>query len=167
MKTKSIYLFFIALIASITTSCSPDDAVVPAQEATSTSAVNYTYSPAEVETMAIINKYRESVGLNSLQRINYASHKSEEHDNYMIANNVVNHDDFVARSENILKVLGANRVSENIAYNYESSQAAFDAWLNSPAHKSNIEGNFTHFGISIRVNPVNGRKYYTNIFVKI
>ena len=37
--------------------------------------------------------------------------------------------------------------------------------LNSAGHKANIEGDFTHFGISIRTNA-EGKKYYTNIFVK-
>ena len=166
MKTKTFYLFFIVAILSITTSCTTDANEKPTQEP-SFIVLNYSYSQDELETMAIINKYRESKGLNSLDRINHVSHKSEEHDHYMIANNVVNHDDFVARSENIIKVLGAVRVSENIAYNYNTSQAAFDAWMNSPNHRENIEGNYTHFGLSIRVNPVNGRKYYTNIFVKM
>ena len=58
-------------------------------------------------------------------------------------------------------------LSLNIAYNYNSAQGAFDAWMNSPGHRENIEGDFTHFGLSIRENPVNGRKYYTNIFVKM
>jgi uncharacterized protein YkwD len=65
-----------------------------------------------------------------------------------------------------MQVLGAKSVSENIAYNYNSPQAALDAWLKSPSHKANIEGNFTHFGLSIRVSE-DGKKYYTNIFAKI
>jgi uncharacterized protein YkwD len=116
--------------------------------------------------MNLINTYRISVGLRALQQNNYISIKSEEHNNYMINNNVVNHDDFLARSEDIINVLGAKTVAENIAYNYCTSQAAFDAWLKSPGHKENIEGDFTHFGISIRVNS-EGIKYYTNLFVKI
>ncbi len=117
--------------------------------------------------MKLINEYRVSVGLNTLQKINHISYKSEQYDQYMIANNVVNHNDFVARSENIINVLGAKKVGENIAYNYSSPQAAFNAWLNSPGHKENIEGNFTHFGIAIRENTTTGKKYYTNIFAKI
>jgi uncharacterized protein YkwD len=50
--------------------------------------------------------------------------QSEEHDNYMISNNVVNHDGFVDRSENIIKTQGAKTVGENIAYNYSTPQAA-------------------------------------------
>ncbi len=128
---------------------------------------NYTYNASEIETMKLINDYRVSIGLNALQKIDHISYKSEEHDEYMIINNVVNHYDFEARSENIIKVLGAKAVSENIAYNYVSPKGAVEAWLKSPSHKENIEGNFTHFGISIREDPTTGKKYYTNIFAKI
>ena len=83
----------------------------------------------------------------------------------MIKNNLVTHDNFTDRSQNIIEVLGARRVSENIAYNYKTPQAAVEAWLKSVGHKENIKGNFTDFGISIRENPINGRKYYTNIFI--
>lgn len=148
-------------------SCSSDASEESSVEAKSQVVLNYTYSANELETMKLINDYRASVGLNPLEKINHMSYKSEEHDNYMIANNVVNHNDFVARSENIISVLGAKTVGENIAYNYNSPQAAVTAWLNSPGHKENIEGNFTHFGIAIRENPATGRKYYTNIFARI
>ena len=85
----------------------------------------------------------------------------------MIANKVVNHDDFVARSENIIKVLGAKKVAENVAYNYNTPEAVLKAWLASDGHKRNIEGDYTHFGLAIKLDTVNGRKYYTNIFAKI
>jgi hypothetical protein len=56
---------------------------------------NYTYSANELETMKLINDYRVSFGLNALEKINHISFKSEEHDDYMIANNVVNHNDLL------------------------------------------------------------------------
>ena len=149
-------------------SCSPDVSGTPSTTSASTQkAIVYTYNSDELQVMALINTYRVSIGLNKLEQINYISYKSEEHDNYMIANNVVNHDDFSARSQNIMEVLGAKMVGENIAYNFNTPQSVMDAWLNSSTHKGNIEGNFTHFGISIRIDPVGGQKYYTNIFVKI
>jgi uncharacterized protein YkwD len=148
-------------------SCSSDPSTTPTSSVSPAIVTNYSYNNSEIQTMDLINNYRVSIGLNSLQKINYISLKSEEHDNYMITNNVVNHDDFVARSADIMKVVGAKTVGENIAYNYSTPQAAFDAWLASPGHKANIEGDFNHFGISIRINPANGTKYYTNIFVKI
>lgn len=157
--------FLLVVILFMMNSCASEEvsqdttAVVP-------QAMSYNYNTAELEAMRLINEYRVSIGLNELKEINHISYKSEEHDHYMIAKNVVNHDDFVSRSENIKKVLGAKTVSENIAYNYNSPKAVLDAWLRSPNHKENIEGDYTNFGISIRVNA-EGEKYYTNIFVKL
>ena len=168
MEFKFFRFSFFAVFLCFIVSCSSDD--VPATETFSDTpkiVLDYNYTPIEIETMTLINNYRVSIGLKPLEKINHVSYKSEEHDEYMIANNDVNHDNFEARSNNIMQVLGAIRVSENIAYNYNSAKAAFDAWLKSDGHKKNIEGDFTHFGISIRENPANGKKYYTNIFVKI
>ena len=166
MKAKLLRVLLLVAIVFTMNSCSSDSSENSTSSASTQNAMSYTYNSSEIETMALINAYRVSIGLNELKEINHISYKSEEHDHYMIENNVVNHDDFVSRSENIMKVLGAKSVAENIAYNYNSPQAALSAWLKSPAHKENIEGNFTHFGLSIRVNS-DGKKYYTNIFAKI
>lgn len=164
MKAKLLRVLLLVAVIFTMNSCSSDSS----EESTTSNqqAMTYTYNSTELETMALINAYRASIGLNELKEINHISYKSEEHDHYMIANNVVNHNDFVSRSENIMKVLGAKSVSENIAYNYNSPKAAFEAWLRSPTHKQNIEGNFTHFGLSIRLSA-DGKKYYTNIFAKL
>lgn len=129
--------------------------------------VAYDYNDIEVELGLLINEYRESLGLPALEVINYASYKSQEHNEYMIAHQVVNHDLFEQRANNIMEVLGASRVNENIAYNYQSAQSALQAWLRSAGHRANIEGNFTHFGISVRTDAMTGKKYYTNMFVKM
>jgi uncharacterized protein YkwD len=166
MKAKLLRVLLLVAIIFTMNSCSSDSSENNASAASTKKAMTYTYNSTEMEAMALINAYRVNIGLNALKEINHISYKSEEHDHYMIANNVVNHDDFVSRSENIMQVLGAKSVSENIAYNFNSPQAALDAWLKSSSHKANIEGNFTHFGLSIRVSA-EGKKYYTNIFAKI
>jgi uncharacterized protein YkwD len=166
MKAKLLSVLLLGAVIFTMNSCSTNSSENPTSSTNNQEVMNYTYDSTELQAMALINDYRVSIGLNALKEIKHISFKSEEHDNYMIINNVVNHDDFVARSENIMKVLGAKKVSENIAYNYNSPEAALKAWLNSPSHKENIEGDFTNFGISIRVDS-SGRKYYTNIFVKI
>ena len=38
----------------------------------------------------------------------------------MIEKNLINHDYFQTRSDNLIKTLGAVRVGENIAYNYQN-----------------------------------------------
>jgi len=166
MKAKLLRVLLLIAIIFTMNSCSSDSSEVPTTSGSNQNVMSYTYNSTETEAMTLINNYRASIGLNELKEINHISYKSEEHDNYMITNNVVNHDDFVSRSENIMKVLGAKSVGENIAYNYNSPQAALDAWLKSPAHKANIEGSYTHFGLAIRISA-DGKKYYTNIFAKI
>ena len=127
---------------------------------------NYDSSLDEVELARLINQSRLSVGKNELEIVNHISYKSQEHNSYMIENNVVNHDFFDVRANNIMQVLGAIKVGENIAYNYSTPNSALEAWLNSPGHKENLDGDYTHFGISISVNSANGKKYYTNMFMK-
>lgn len=145
-------------------SCSSDST----EDVTASSAVvtNYNYSAEELALVDEINEYRVSEGLNALQVINHISFKSEEHNEYMIDNNVVNHDGFSQRANNIMEVLGAVKVGENIAYNFSSPAAALHAWKNSPGHKANLDGDYTHFGVSITINPETGKRYYTNIFMK-
>lgn len=166
----NVYLLKLMLLITVIftmNSCSSDSSEVTADSTTAVIVENYTYSDIELETMKLINDYRVSVGLKPLEKINHISYKSEEHDYYMIDKKAASHDGFVSRSENIMKVLGAKTVGENIAYNYNSPQAAVTAWLNSAGHKANIEGDFTHFGIAIKQDSTTGKKYYTNIFAKI
>ena len=166
MKAKLLRVLLLIAIVFSMNSCSSDSDESTSTENSNQRVMSYTYDASELEAMQIINEYRLSVGLNALQQINHISYKSEEHDNYMITNNVVNHNNFVSRSENLISVLGAKRVGENVAYNYNTPKAAVTAWLNSPSHKENIVGDYTHFGIAIKTNA-DGKKYYTNIFAKI
>jgi uncharacterized protein YkwD len=156
-----VFLFFFPLSSCSTESPTTPDIVTTTQKV----IANCTYDSTEIETLNLINTYRKSIGLKSLEKINYISVKSEEHNNFIIANNVVNHDNFPTRTQNIIQTIGAIKVAENIAFNYSTAQGVLDAWLKSPGHKANIEGDFTHFGISIRSNA-EGKKYITNIFVK-
>ncbi|TDW49087.1 uncharacterized protein YkwD [Flavobacterium sp. 270] len=165
-KIMRVMLFTAMLIA--VNACSADTAEgSESSTTTETLITTYTYNDTELETMKLINEYRVSIGLNALEMVNHISFKCEEHNKYMIANNVVNHNDFTSRSANIVNVLGAKKVGENVAYNYKTPQAALKAWLESPGHKENIEGDYTHFGLSVSTDPATGKIYYTNIFAKI
>lgn len=167
MKSRLLCAVLLVAMLFALNSCSSgsSESVIPVSSPQT--LVSYSYNDSELEAMNLINTYRISLGLNALEKINYISVKSEEHVVYMIKNNVVNHDDFVSRSESIVKYLGAKSVAENVAYNYATPKAAVEAWLKSQGHKDNIEGNFTHFGIAIKEDPATGKKYYTNIFAKI
>lgn len=165
MKTNLLRLFMPFVMVLTLVSCSNDSSEdLAAEEAVL--ITDYNSNPDEVELARIINEYRVSVGKNTLEVVNHISYKSQEHNSYMIQNNVVNHDYFDSRANNIMQVLGAVRVGENIAYNFSSPSSALNAWKNSPGHKANLDGDYTHFGISISVNPATGKKYYTNMFMK-
>ncbi|WPR70455.1 CAP domain-containing protein [Flavobacterium sp. NG2] len=158
-------------LAYVITSCSTnalnDTEVLFNDENTLQRNIIYNYTQTELETLNVINEYRKSLGLTTLQKINYISTKSAEHDDYMISMNVVSHDNFIVRSEDIKNVLGAETVAENIAWNFNSAESVVAAWLKSESHKKKIMGNFTHFGIAIKADPTTGKNYITNIFAKI
>jgi uncharacterized protein YkwD len=165
MKTnllRAILPFVLVLTLVSCSSDSTEDLTMPADAITA----KYEYSTDELALLDAVNDYRESIGLNTLQPVEYVSYKSEEHNEYMISKNEINHDFFHERAESIMAVVGASKVNENVAYNYSTANAVLHAWLESPGHKANIEGDFTHFGASIRINPETGKKYYTNIFLK-
>lgn len=164
MKAKLLRLFVPMALVFTMISCSPDSK--EDEQASAQLITDYDYTQDEMKLAQVINEYRVSQGLNSLEIINHISYKSLEHNQYMIDNNVVNHDYFEERSNNIIQVLGAVKVGENIAYNFSTPNAALYAWLQSPGHKANLDGDYTHFGISITVNPATGKKYYTNMFMK-
>jgi len=163
ISSQQLLIFSFFLICLLF-SCTSEENSTPIEPLLPT--MDYVFNSDELETMALINKYRQDIGLNILQQNKHVSYLAEQHNTYMITNNIVSHDGFDERYNNIVEVLKAIKVGENIAYNYKSPKAALDAWLLSPGHKKIIEGDYTHFGISIRQNK-NNKNYYTNIFIKL
>jgi uncharacterized protein YkwD len=167
MKAIFIRLLFLVSVVLTMISCSSNSSEdTTGQNSTNKVIVNFSYNADELEAISLINAYRKSIGLNELKQIEHISYKSEEHCRYMISKNGISHDNFASRSENIIKVLGAKTVAENIAYNYNTPKAVLDDWLLSPVHKVNLDGDYTNFGIAIRTDA-EGRKYYNLIFAKI
>lgn len=167
MKAILLPLFF-AIFSLSMNSCASEDASPAAVNTIKNVAMNKrSYNTLESETLQLINAYRSSKGLTTLAQVDYASLKSEEHCDYMVSEEKISHNDFAARCDAIIEVLGAKKVAENLAYNFNTSHGVLTAWLNSDSHKKNIEGDFTHFGIAIKESPKSGKKYYTNIYVKL
>lgn len=162
------YLGALALALALS-SCSTDvplDNNSSGEAETALQVSNYPYSSDERQLEQAINQHRQNIGLAPLQTVDFVSAKSQEHNHYMISQNVVNHDNFETRAQAIMETMSASLVHENVAYNYITASSVLAAWLSSPDHKANIEGDFTHFGFSVTVNAATGKKYYTNIFVK-
>ena len=61
--------------------------------------------------------------------------------------------------------VGARAVAENVGYGYRTSKAVVNAWLKSKGHRENVEGEYSHVGISVRQDE-DGKNYFTNIFIK-
>ncbi len=111
----------------------------------------------------LVNDHRSSIGLNPLiMDQSYASAYAVDHTDYMIAMSQINHDNFHIRSK-ALKDRGAERVGENVAYGYDDAESVVNSWLNSPAHKEIIEGNYTHSGFGVFQNA-QGRYFFTQLF---
>jgi uncharacterized protein YkwD len=119
----------------------------------------------EIEVLELINEYRLTKGLTSLRDLGTIKAVAFTHTDYMIEVKNVSHDNFYQRKQSLQENASAQIVSENVAYGYTNAESVVNAWLNSPGHKANIEGDFTDFDISAEQNE-EGRWYFTNIFIK-
>jgi len=119
----------------------------------------------ELEIMELINAYRITEGLNPLNEHTTVKAVAYTHTDYMIEVENVSHDNFFQRKQSLQTNADANVVSENVAYGFNSAESVVNAWLNSPSHKNNIEGNYTDFDVSAEQNN-EGKWYFTNIFIK-
>jgi len=167
MKLIKISLLAMVLI-SLATSCSKEATEEITQESNYVIDLNLAMETDWVmadEILLLVNEHRTSLGLSELRRDQqHASAYAVEHTQYMIGMNSINHDNFSERSK-ALKERGAKMVGENVAYGYSSAENVVRAWLNSPSHKTVIEGQYTHSGFGVLKNS-EGRYYYTQLFYR-
>ncbi|MCK0131836.1 CAP domain-containing protein [Flavobacteriaceae bacterium F08102] len=154
---KLTYLFLLPLFFTI--SCSEDHTNLDEQ------LFHTESSTITNDILKLINKHREINGLHTLKRNATADKLAENHNKYMIANDVVNHDHFNERASALRKDEQAKGVGENVAWGYKDAQQVVNAWLDSPGHKANIEGDFTNSGLSAMKDD-NGTYYFTHLFYK-
>ena len=168
MKKIVSNLFVLILSITTLTSCSADsESIAPTtmDSGSVESQRSYEHNSSEIELLDLINTYRVNKNLNPLEIIEHISYKSSEHNDYMIAINAVSHNGFTERKTNLQQLLGAVRVGENVATGYSTPQSALNGWIGSDSHRANLEGDYTHYGVSIRIDAT-GKKYYTNMFIK-
>ncbi|WP_396600821.1 CAP domain-containing protein [Algibacter sp. R77976] len=162
-KLSFVLVIFLLNISFISCSVKEDD---QALEEYKSESIQVEYSEMDYEIVEIINAYRVSKGLSSLNILNEASKEAILHNQYMVEQGEISHDYFFTRLENLKKSVNAKSVSENVGYGYSSTQSIVDAWLRSESHKKNIETpGFTDFGVSTTQDE-KGRNYFINIFVK-
>lgn len=156
----TLSVFFLALTSCSTTTVEDEEALFENEP-----AVNLIISENETELYDVINTYRTTNGLNELIFSNNTYKYAEEHTQFMIVENKISHDNFSDRASKIAKETNATHVAENVAKNFSDAEMALQGWLDSPSHKSTIEGDFTHTAISIKENS-EGKLFYTQIFLK-
>ncbi len=159
---KFFNLLLIVLAATFV-SCSTFE-TVEEQEELFESANLVEMTDDEEELFNIINEHRTAIGLNELKFDNSAYQTAQEHNVYMIRNQRISHDNFSARINDLVNNANATAVGENVARDFSSNTGVLDAWLKSPSHKENIEGDYTHTGISITYNN-EGTPYFTQMFI--
>ncbi len=146
------------------TSCSTDNAAEDEINSIEVSVAPQA-KQIEIEIMELINAYRINEGLNPLNEHTTVKAVAYTHTDYMIEEDNVSHDNFFQRKQSLQTNADANVVSENVAYGFSSAESVVNAWINSPSHKENIEGDYTDFDVSAEQNN-EGNWYFTNIFIK-
>lgn len=117
------------------------------------------------EIITLINQHRSDQGLKTLNALEIAYPKAEDHTAYMINTGKVSHDNFYDREAYLVSEAGALQVAENVAYAYSTAEGVVNAWLKSSSHKAIIEGDYTH-GSICAMKDAEGNYFYTHIFVK-
>ncbi len=119
-----------------------------------------------ISILEAVNTYRASINLNPIVLdLNYVSAFAVDHTLYMIEQNRISHDNFYERSKALMQLPEINIVAENVARGYTSAEDVVKAWLMSPQHKKNIEGDYTHSGIGIIKNQ-DDVYYFTQLFYR-
>lgn len=157
------YFIPLVLLLTVVTSCSTTDTTSEEELFESTALVNMT-TPEE-ELFNLVNEHRISIGLQALAFSSEAYKYAEEHNVYMITEDKLSHDHFSSRASKLASETNAVLVGENVAKDFTTNMATLNGWLNSPAHKSTIEGDFTHSAVSITING-NGKPFFTQLFYR-
>ncbi|MRI00167.1 CAP domain-containing protein [Kriegella sp. EG-1] len=158
-------LILIALL-TLTVSCSSTNT----EEAELYTEIAATNSKAEIseieqEVIDVVNDYRISKGLNTLQFSTVAYSYATDHNNYMIDAGKISHDNFGKRSSNLSLETNSEYVSENLGKDFYNADQILEAWINSPTHKKVMEGDVNYTAVSVTADD-NGVLYFTQIFFK-
>ncbi len=123
------------------------------------------FTEMEGQILKIINEHRRSIDLGDLVYNKAVYNEAKQHSISMASGETpFSHDGFDERFERLVKVIGANSMSENVALGQTTAQDVVDSWLGSKGHKENIEGNFNLTGIGI-ARGNDGDLYFTQIFL--
>ncbi len=127
-------------------------------------SVAFPVDQMQKDILQFVNNDRRQHGLPDLELESLESSLAGKHSRDMAGGQVpFGHDGFNKRAKEIQKALGSTEVGENVASGNMTAREVVDGWLNSPGHKRNIEGNFTHTGIGY-ARDKKGNIFFTQIF---
>ena len=126
-----------------------------------------TLAPLQAKILALINQHRTSNALPPLTGLSQINEIAMAHSKAMASGKVgIGHDGFQQRAAQVMTLLDAITVAENVAYGQETAELLVQSWLDSTGHRQNIEGAYTHTGIGI-VQDSEGRNVFTQIFAAL
>lgn len=124
------------------------------------------FTALENEILTLINQHRAGLTLPALQQATLITTEARKHSKNMADGTVpYGHDGMSDRLNLIDQSLPWTSAAENIGAGTGVAPEIFDSWLVSPAHKSNIEGDYDKTGIGA-AKSTEGIYYYTHIFIK-
>lgn len=157
MRTQMVALvLFVITLAS----CTKDSPLEKTDITVAQNAVD-----VENELLGVVNDHRVSLGVSLLQFSIVAYEYANAHNDYMISKGSLSHDNFSSRASKISSEANAKAVAENVAKDYSDAAQAFEGWLSSSSHRTTMEGDFTHTGVSVKKNA-DGDYYFTQLFFK-
>ena len=120
-------------------------------------------NPTIVSLIEIVNNHRSGLGCPALIWHSKLAGVAQDHSIDMNEHGYLSHENLQGQSPfdrmnaNDLQYTAA---AENVALNSQGAQAVFDAWMESPGHKANIENcTYTHHGIGL------SGSYWTHMFM--
>jgi uncharacterized protein YkwD len=130
----------------------------------------YNYDQFDIDVNNAINKIRKDLGLTELQIVQDVSDIAYSHCEYLKLNSndkvVINHDNFLIRTEQVQLRYPNTSVNENVAGGYSTASSFVNAWKNSPGHYANISNiKWTHTGIAHIIGN-NNKLYVVQLFFR-
>ncbi len=124
------------------------------------------FSAEQLEILNLINRHRQSIGKNSLQMDAFLCTIAMTHSEKMAKRRIrFGHSGFkrrIRKTKNQYE--NSYRYAENVAAGQKTPKQVVDAWLKSPGHRKNIEGDYNFCGLAVARNK-RGVPYYTHFFM--
>jgi uncharacterized protein YkwD len=161
------FLSTVLVLSFLFTECARKPAPATAGTLNKNEIRNLSTDDLSVGILYFVNIYRRSIGIPPIQLNSLESRLAFQHSHDMaLGTTPFGHDGFSLRMKTIEKQLGpTQQTAENVAYGKMTAREVVDAWLKSPVHRKNIEGNFLLTGIGCSKNN-KGIIFYTEIFTR-